>query len=147
MKQMISSMLAFVVQKHDGQFDKGGKPYVLHVLAVAHKLRTDDEELFCIALGHDVFEDTDATKEDLYAIGMTPRVVEGINCLTKMPGESYKEYQAKVLSNPDAIKVKMKDLLHNSDLRRLKGISDKDLKRVQKYMVFYHLLQENSNDN
>lgn len=79
MKQTrVSDMLMFVTQKHYGQFDRGGKPYIFHVLAVAHKLRTDDEELFCIALGHDVLEDTDATVDDLKAIGMTDRIIDGI---------------------------------------------------------------------
>lgn len=142
MKQMISDMLGFVVSKHDGQYDKGGNPYILHPLAVAHKLRTTDEELFCIALGHDVIEDTDATWQDLYDIGMSDRIVNGIKCLTKINGETYEEYQEKVLSNPDSIKVKKVDLLHNSDLRRLKGVSEKDLKRVQKYMLFYQRLNQ-----
>lgn len=38
--------------------------------------------------------------------------------------------------------VKMADLRHNSDLRRLKGVTEKDVARVAKYMQFYQELKE-----
>ena len=47
-----------------------------------------------------------------------------------------------VKSNPDAIRVKMQDLRHNSDIRRLKGITEKDIKRIEKYHAFYMELKE-----
>lgn len=140
--EMLSSALALMVKAHSGQFDKGGQPYALHALAVMHKLRTDDEELQCIALLHDIIEDTDTTYKDLIDIGMSHRVVHGVSCMTKMRGETYIEYKTKVLSNRDSMLVKSKDLLHNSDLRRLKGVSEKDVARVAKYMSFYSEIQE-----
>jgi (p)ppGpp synthase/HD superfamily hydrolase len=135
--EMLGKMIHFAVDKHNGQFDKGGKPYILHCLAVLHILNSDDEELQCIAVGHDLFEDTDATVEDLVDIGMTPRVILGITNLTKMPGESYNSYKTKVLASKDAREVKKADLKHNSDIRRLKGVTEKDFKRMAKYMLFY----------
>jgi (p)ppGpp synthase/HD superfamily hydrolase len=81
--EMLGAMLLLVTNAHAGQFDRGGKPYILHPLAVMHKLRTDDEELMCIALGHDVIEDTKTTYADLRAVGMTERVIEGIRALTR----------------------------------------------------------------
>lgn len=139
---MVSTMLMLATQKHDGQFDKGGNPYILHPLKVAHKLRTDDQELFCIAIGHDLIEDTDTTYQELKELGMSDRVIEGIKALTKVPGETFEEYKNKVKSNKDAIQVKMQDLLHNSDLRRLKGVTEKDVRRVEKYMNFFAELKE-----
>jgi hypothetical protein len=35
------------------------------------------------------------------------------------------------------MKVKMADLRHNSDIRRLKGASDKDLIRTERYYKFF----------
>jgi (p)ppGpp synthase/HD superfamily hydrolase len=140
--ELLNKMLIFVVNKHAGQFDKGGRPYVLHCLAVMHKLRTDDEELQCIAIGHDVIEDTDATYQDLRDIGMTERVIDGIRCMTKVPGETYDEYKVKVKSNVDSRKAKKKDLGHNSDIRRLKGVTDKDIARLARYFQFYMELDE-----
>jgi hypothetical protein len=39
--------------------------------------------------------------------------------------------------NPDARIVKMADLRHNSDIRRLKGVTQKDITRIAKYHEFY----------
>lgn len=135
--EMLGAMLLLATNAHAGQFDRGGKPYILHPLTVMHKLKTDDEELQCIALGHDVIEDTKMTYSELRAAGMSERVIEGIRALTKVPGESYDEYKERVKANHDAVLVKMEDLRHNSDLRRLKGVSEKDMDRVHKYHVFY----------
>ena len=127
----------FATNKHSGQFDKGGNPYILHPLKVMYYLKSTDEELMCVALGHDILEDTDATFADLRAIGMSERVIEAINALTKKPGQSYEEYKESVFSNADAMHVKLCDLRHNSDFRRLKGISEKDVARMAKYMQFF----------
>lgn len=139
---MLSKMLLMATQAHHGFMDKGGKPYILHCLKVMYWLKTDDEELQCIALGHDIVEDTGASYSELLAAGMSERVVDGIRALTKTTGEDYEEYKAKVKANPDAIKVKMQDLRHNSDIRRLKGVTEKDIKRIERYHKFYLELQE-----
>lgn len=39
------------------------------------------------------------------------------------------------------MKVKKADLTHNSDIRRLKGISEKDIERVAKYHRFFLEIQ------
>jgi len=49
---------------------------------------------------------------------------------------------AKVMSNPDAIRVKLADLRHNSDIRRLKGVTEKDIKRIEKYHKMYLILKD-----
>lgn len=135
--QLLNKMLVLATTRHSGQFDKGGMPYILHPLKVMYYLKTDDEELQCIALGHDLVEDTDTTFSELYEMGFTERVVNGIRCLTKMPGETFEEYKARVMSNADSIKVKLCDLRHNTDIRRLKGVTEKDIKRTEKYHKFY----------
>jgi hypothetical protein len=57
--------------------------------------------------------------------------------MTKRPGQSYDEYKLQVMANKDAMLVKMRDLQHNSDIRRLKGVSEKDIARMVKYQQFY----------
>ena len=135
--EMLDKMLLLATNAHHGQFDKGGTPYILHPLKVMHYLKSTDEELMCMALGHDVVEDCDITYVDLVAAGMTQRVIDGIRCLTKVPGETLSEYKERVFSNEDAMKVKRADLRHNSDIRRLKGVTQKDLERMAKYQLFY----------
>jgi (p)ppGpp synthase/HD superfamily hydrolase len=102
-----------------------------------HYLKSDDEELMCIALGHDVIEDTSVTYKDLIDAGMSLRVVEGIRALTKKHGHTYEHYKERVFANEDAMRVKMADLRHNTDIRRLKGVTEKDIARMAKYHLFY----------
>ena len=135
-------MLHIATTAHHGQFDKGGAPYILHPLKVMHYTKSNDEEIQCIALGHDVVEDTNITYQDLREQGMSERVIEGIRALTKIPGQTYDEYKQVVFSNRDAMIVKMADLRHNTDIRRLKGITEKDLARMAKYQMFYLELKE-----
>jgi len=135
--EMLSKMILIATNAHDGQFDRGGTPYILHPMKVMHYLKTDDEELQCIALGHDVIEDTKVTYKDLRDAGISERVIKGIAALTKMPGQTYDEYKEGVFANVDAMKVKMADLRHNTDVRRLKGVTEKDIQRMEKYHRFY----------
>jgi len=134
---MLATMLVIVTNAHDGQFDKGGAPYILHPLKVMHYLKSSDEELMCIALGHDVIEDTSVTYKDLRDAGISERVILGIRAMTKQPGQTLEEYKEQIFASPDAMKVKMADLRHNTDIRRLKGVTEKDIARIAKYNTFY----------
>ena len=139
--EMLAKMLVIATNAHDGQFDKGGQPYILHPLKVMHYLKSDDEELMCMALGHDIIEDTNVTYDDLRTAGMSERVIKGIEALTKRAGYSYEDYKSQVFANTDAMRVKMADLRHNSDIRRLKGVTEKDMARIAKYHKFYLEIQ------
>ena len=139
--EMLNKMLVLATNRHAGQFDKGGNPYILHPLKVMYYLKSNDEELQCIALAHDLVEDTDTSYDELQELGFTDRIIQGIAALTKQRGESYDQYKERVKSNPDAVKVKMADLRHNTDIRRLKGVTEKDLARIEKYQRFYLELQ------
>jgi guanosine-3',5'-bis(diphosphate) 3'-pyrophosphohydrolase len=139
--EMLDTMLVIVTNAHHGQFDKGGNPYILHPLKVMHYLKSDDEELMCMALGHDVIEDTKVTYKDLREAGITERVINGIRALTKQPGQTYDEYKQGVFENEDAMRVKLADLRHNTDIRRLKGVTEKDIARMAKYHTFYLEIQ------
>ena len=139
-------MIVIATNAHAGQYDKGGNPYILHPFKVMHYLKSDDEELQCIALGHDIIEDTDVTYLQLVEDGFTERVIQGIRDLTKLRGETYDEYKLRVMSNEDAMRVKMADLRHNTDIRRLKGVTEKDLVRIEKYHRFYLEIVAKLND-
>lgn len=135
--EMLSKMLVIATNAHAGQFDRGGNAYILHPLKVMHYLKSDDEELQCIAVGHDLFEDTSVTVSELRSHGFSQRVVDGMLALSKMPGQSYEEYKQVVFASKDAMLVKRADLRHNTDIRRLKGVSEKDIVRMAKYHQFY----------
>jgi len=81
--EMLAKMIQTATSSHDGQFDKSGAPYILHPLKVMHYCKTEDEEIQCIALGHDLIEDTPVTAEWMLNSGFSDRVVNGILALTK----------------------------------------------------------------
>jgi guanosine-3',5'-bis(diphosphate) 3'-pyrophosphohydrolase len=135
--EMLSAAIHIATNAHHGQFDKGGNPYILHPFAVMGLLESAEEELQCMALLHDVVEDTKITYNELREAGMSDRVIEGVRILTKQRGQSYEEYKELVFSSRDAMIVKTADLTHNTDIRRLKGVSPKDIERMAKYHVFF----------
>jgi (p)ppGpp synthase/HD superfamily hydrolase len=139
--RMLSMAISLSASKFVNVLDKGGNPYILHCLKVMHYTRSDDPEILSIAAMHDLVEDTDVTYQELRDMGFSKRVIEGVRCMTKVPGETAEEYFEKVSSNPDAVIVKMADLRHNSDIRRLKGVTEKDIRRIEKYQKMYQRLK------
>lgn len=128
---MIDIALAIAKKAHAGQVDKAGVDYIQHPLYVASQVKTEQEKT--VALLHDVIEDSDVTVEDLLASGLSNEVVTAVQILTKKEGQSYQEYLGKVKSNNLARVVKLADLKHNSDLSRLKSVTNTDYERVKKY--------------
>jgi len=139
---MLSAAIRIATNAHDGQYDRGGMPYILHPLKVMHYTKSSDEEIQTIAVLHDVVEDSDVTWFDLVDACMTTRVIEAVRALTKIPGQSYDEYREAVFSNRDAMIVKLADLRHNTDIRRLKGITIKDRERMARYHEFAFDIQQ-----
>lgn len=139
---LLSRAIQFAAYHHLDQLDKGGRAYILHPIRIMMRLRTNDEELMAIAILHDVVEDCSVTYDDLREIGMTERVIQGVMALTKLPGESYKQFIDRLAGNRDALLVKQEDLRDNSDLTRLKGISEKDVARMQKYMQAFQSIEQ-----
>lgn len=142
MKQnLLSKAIAIATQAHHGQFDKQGVPYIMHPLQVMKNLNSDDEELNCIAILHDVVEDTAITSDDLAQKGMTNRIVDGVILLTKTEGIEYEQYINTLIQNEDAIRVKLADLEHNMNPKRIKGTTPKDIARMEKYIKTYAFLK------
>lgn len=127
---------------HHGQVDKNGIPYIYHPIHLAEQL--ESEETVCIALLHDVVEDTDITFDDLQNEGFSDEIIKALKLLTHAHGEPYMEYISKIKQHPLATEVKLADLKHNSDLNRLDNVDDQSLKRTEKYIKAIALLQENA---
>lgn len=106
---------------HEGQVDKCGQPYIFHPYHLAEQM--DDEISTCVALLHDVVEDTDVTLDDLEK-QFPPEVVECVRLLTHDPAVDYFDYVRAIKGHPVAQKVKLADLAHNSDESRFAGIED-----------------------
>lgn len=138
---MLSKMIRIAASGHSMQFDLQGEPYILHCMRVMNGVESIEEEVKAIAVGHDLFEDTTVTDEYLRACGFSWRVVDGIHAMTKRKGQTYDEYLEQVLSNDDAILVKMSDLRDNSRIDRMVGTTDRDLRRIVKYFKAYETLR------
>lgn len=135
-QEQLEKAIRIAVRAHVGQFDKGGMPYILHPLHLMHQLMFDIE-LATIAVLHDVVEDSDYTIPQLRERGFGPRVLNAVELLTHDPKVKYDDYIEKISGNYDAVRVKRKDLEHNSDLTRLKNkdeLTKKDLDRTEKYI-------------
>lgn len=128
---MLIKAFCVAYKAHKGQKDKGGKPYILHPLTVALRVKGREEK--AVALLHDVIEDTDITISNLMEHGFSKNVVQAIVAITKINGETYEEYLSRVNQNKIAKKVKLADLRHNCDLTRLKEVTNRDIIRVKKY--------------
>lgn len=131
-------------QAHKNQTDQGGLPYVFHPLHLAEQMDTEEE--ICVALLHDVIEDTSCTIETIREEGFSPAVCEALSAMTRQPGMPYMDYIWALRPNALARKVKLADLNHNMDLSRLKQVSPNGLRRLQKYRIAHALLQETSYD-
>ena len=132
MKQSQSEKAYEIAKKaHLGQIDKAGEDYIKHPEKVASFVKTDEEK--AVAYLHDVIEDTELTLEDLNKYDFSKEVLEAVDIITKKRGEDYQSYLNSVKKNKLARAVKLADLRHNSDLTRLIKVTEKDIKRKEKY--------------
>ena len=132
MKQSQSEKAYEIAKKaHLGQVDKAGEDYIKHPEKVASFVKTDEEK--AVAYLHDVIEDTELTLENLYEYDFSKEVIEAVDIITKKRGEDYQSYLNSVKKNKLARAVKLADLRHNSDLTRLAKVTEKDIKRKEKY--------------
>ena len=123
--------IEIAVSAHRGREDKAGKPYILHPLSVM--LRFCDPDARIVAVLHDTVEDSALTLGDLKEKGFSHAVVEAVDALTKRDGEPYEEFISRLSPNSLARRVKLADLEHNMDVRRLKSLTSEDLERIAKY--------------
>lgn len=133
--------LELAVEKHKNQTDKAGNPYILHPLHVMENVNSKEGKI--IAILHDIIEDTDVTEDYLLKIGLSKRIVDAVVALTRSEDMDYQEYIKNLSSNPLAKEVKLADLEHNMDLKRLPTLEEKDLERNRKYQIAYHYLINN----
>jgi (p)ppGpp synthase/HD superfamily hydrolase len=95
---------------HKGQFRNDGvTPYYTHPYEVAERVVT---KLKPAAYLHDVLEDTNITEEELRSI-FPDEIVDVVVILTRRSSVSYDDYMKRVLTNPDAITIKLADIDHN----------------------------------
>lgn len=146
---MIDVATNIVKKEFAGKVDKGGHPYINHLLRVsdrssyyyANKNSIDIMNLQVIGLLHDLIEDCPKwTIDHLKSIFQDNSIITAISLLTKRKDQPYNDYISSIRSHSYARAVKLADLEDNMDITRLKTINDKDLERLKKYHDAYILL-------
>lgn len=140
---MVERARSFASFAHDGQKDKGGKPYFEHPERVAARVADayGDDHLTAIAYLHDTIEDGGFTASDLkmFFPDVVWKVVETLTRGKTTPREEYIEAVAK---NYLAARVKVCDLEDNIDLGRIPNPTQKDYDRRDRYLSEYRKLQD-----
>mgnify|MGYP001864165809 FL=1 len=128
---------------HQGQTDQSGVPYIFHPYHLAEQMT--DEITVCVALLHDVVEDTQVTIEELEK-DFPSEVTDALRLLTRKEGTDYYDYVRAIRKNPVARKIKLADIVHNSDETRMTGCEDipkeKILRWREKYQKAKAILEE-----
>ena len=150
--ELIYKSLEIVTKLFNEKCDKGGFPYVIHLLKVYEGV-SDYLEKVC-ALLHDVIEDTDVTYDDLKEVGYNDDVITILTILTKLKGEDYRDYINRIINseNIHAMNIKLSDLCHNMDLGRIKNPTANDYERVSKryepaYQKILNKIEEMEKEN
>ena len=132
----LEDAILLAVQKHRGQVDKAGQPYILHPMRVMCRMKTEHEMMAAIL--HDIVEDTDVSLDDLRDAGYPEAVIEAVDCLSRREGESYEDFLERTKTNPLAVQVKLGDLQDNMDIRRIESLGKKDIQRLKRYQSAWH---------
>jgi len=124
--EIITKAFNFANQAHKGIKRRSGEPYIMHPIAVASIVCNEiglGSTSICVALLHDVVEDTDYTVEDIENI-FGPKIAQIVDGLTKISGgifgdrasaqaENFKKLLLTMSSDIRVILIKIADRLHN----------------------------------
>ena len=111
-------------QLHKDQVDKINDPYVEHLRSTVEILLKKFPESSDFDIGaawlHDVLEDTDTTEKDLLGYGIEKEVVAIVKEVTRDKRMTYLNWITKLANtgSKSAIRIKLCDNYHNSDLTR-----------------------------
>lgn len=137
----VDDAVALARRAHDGQVDKGGRPYITHPLRVMRHV--DGEWAQMAAVLHDVIEDTPVTADDLRAAGCPAVVVTAVIALSKLPGEPLEASMARAAADPIALVVKRADIADNRSEVRLGQLDPATQVRLRvKYARSIELLEQ-----
>lgn len=122
--RMVSICDKFAELAHKGQTRFGGNiEYITHPRAVANSL--SDSVMKCVALLHDVLEDTTKTEVDMKRSGISSEIIRYCKILSKNEYDSYPEYIRETRKYPVTQMVKIKDIEHNNTDKPTKNMKKK----------------------
>ncbi len=128
--KLTNKAMQIAYMAHHGQTDCNGIPYVFHPYHLAEQM--DDEISCCVALLHDVAEDTEVTLDEL-GKDFPQEIIEALKLLTHEKDTDYFDYVRRIKDNPIAKKVKLADLAHNMDRTRIVDCSVVSAEKLAKW--------------
>lgn len=135
----IEKCIAIAVEAHAGQRRRCGEPAIAHAIRVMAAVGDSPLDM-CVAVLHDVVEDTDVTSTRLRERGVHDAIVMGVEVITRDDGETYADYIKRVGGRGwTACRVKIADLrdnLRNDNCGTLRS----------RYEIALGRLQEQPND-
>lgn len=135
-KKIIQAAL-FATKRHKGQLDDIGKDYYLaHLSPVAKAVEclTDDTDVICAAVLHDILEDTETTYEELVK-KFGKRVADLVNEVTdEGTKDNYGKYFPR-LKTKEGILIKLCD--RASNISRMDSWSEKRQEHYLKKTKFW----------
>ena len=115
MGRLEDKALAFAAEKHKDQLDDQGRPYFFaHIVQVHGLLKevTDEEEVLCAGLLHDVIEDTDTSYDEVLH-EFNKEIADLVQELTHVGDREKTGYYFPNLHSRKAFLVKFADRLSN----------------------------------
>lgn len=134
--KLIEKAISIALEKHSGQTDNNGKPYILHVLRVMLAMDTEDE--MTAGVMHDVIEDSDYTLDNMEEDGFPEHIINAVDAISRREGESYEDFFNRAVQDPIAKKIKKADLEDKMRLKEYDKLSEKDLEKLNKYIKYWH---------
>jgi hypothetical protein len=139
--KLIDHCIIFATYKHAEQTDKNGLPYIFHPLRVMLDESLTTETQKCVAVCHDLLEDTTTTTEELKEIGLPETTINVIVALTHLKNEPNTTYWQRILNEPsgDAKLVKIADIKDNTSESRMNCLPEEVQARLKE--KYYKALQ------
>jgi len=136
----LSKAIEVAAEAHGDKKDMGGVSYILHPIHVMMAVKQHGEDYMTVAVLHDIIEDTDWTLDEIVKeIGLTETQTQALDLLTHKESDSYDIYIEKMMISPMAKIIKIEDLNHNLDVKRIKQrrtfeLSPGAQRRIAKYL-------------
>lgn len=130
--------LEIAARHHAGQLDKGGQPYILHVLRVVGAVKSSKARIAAALITTN--DDAGQGAQRLQDEGFDQEVVDAVQALTRLKNESRVEAAKRARANPIAREVKIAENLDNLDLTRQVDADEKDLHRIREEILVRRIL-------
>ena len=141
---MLTKAIKIAATAFENDLDKGGTPYIMHLLYVMHKVKHLGETAMICAVLHDLIEDKekDGYNREFIRKEFNEEVEYILFLLTHDKRMDYMDYIKTLSNNKIAKAIKMADLEHNSKISRMKSLRKKDFERLEKYNIAYQYLKD-----